>query len=353
MLYFTCQLPKEIAWLQSGLRKKVQKLVKKFLLFSKNCAIITPSTAREVATPLTIKPIDTHIMSNIITAPSALALNAARGINVLTTEEIAANAPSAFARDFSEMRTDKYTMFNTADIIEALAAEGFVPTLAYQHNPKHSAKFLERRQDRMEANRHHQRHLIRFTHVDHIGGNLKDERPELVLVNSHNGACSYQLSAGIFRLVCSNGLVIKSADFGCVNIRHEGHSIDEVVAASLNIASKFNEIYPVVDEMKKIRLNPSQVTMFALQSAKIKFGDKKFEGVRQLVEPLRQEDADNTLWNVFNRAQENLIRGGRKVTQRVMQPVERIEEAIRINGSLWELANSYRLKNAGQLVDVA
>lgn len=271
----------------------------------------------------------------------------ARNLNVLSTAEIAAKAPSAFARDYSMARTDLYTMFNTEDIINALEKEGFVPTLATQDSPRHSARFIQARAERMEAERQHARHMIRFTHKDHLSlSKPGEDRPELVLVNSHNGACSYQLMAGIFRLVCSNGLVVRTEDFGAINIRHQGHTLDEVINASVNIASKFNTIFPVMEEMKNIKLNSSEVTMFALQSAKIKFGDKKFENVRQIVEPVRQEDAENTLWNVFNRAQENIINGGFSVTKRVAAPVNRIAENVRINTELWNLANNYRLRRA-------
>lgn len=285
------------------------------------------------------KPIENIIMNNIIT-PSVLVRNT--GVNVLSSEEIAHVAPSAFSRSFSELRTEQYSMFNTADIIDALAKEGFVPTKAFQHNPKHSPKFIQARQDRMEADRLHQRHLIRFTHVDHL--NNPEERPEIVLVNSHNGACSYQLAAGIFRLVCSNGLIVRTQDFGTVSIRHEGHSLDEVINASMGIASRFNELFPIVEDMKNIHLTPGEVTMFAMNAARIKYGDKKFENVRQIVEPLRKEDAENTLWNVYNRAQENIIRGGKKITSRTMQPILRIEEGIRVNADLFEMANNWRMK---------
>ncbi|MBV8275090.1 MAG: DUF932 domain-containing protein, partial [Verrucomicrobia bacterium] len=33
-------------------------------------------------------------------------------------------------------------------------------------------------------------------------------RPEVVLVNSHDKSSAYQLHCGLFRLVCTNGMVI-------------------------------------------------------------------------------------------------------------------------------------------------
>ena len=58
----------------------------------------------------------------------------------------------------------------------------------------------------------------------------REQRIEVVMINSHNGSCSYQLMAGIFRLVCTNGLIV-GARIAAINIRHMGHTGEEVIAA--------------------------------------------------------------------------------------------------------------------------
>jgi hypothetical protein len=50
-------------------------------------------------------------------------------------------------------------------------------------------------------------HMVRFRHAEHLSPlAVGAEVPELVLVNSHDGASAYKFMAGVFRLVCSNGV---------------------------------------------------------------------------------------------------------------------------------------------------
>ena len=76
----------------------------------------------------------------------------------------------------------------------------------------------------------YQKHMLTFEHPDHKINQVKEveledgttetqvlpaeEYPQLLLTNSHDGGNAFTLSAGIFRLVCSNGLVIKTEDYG-------------------------------------------------------------------------------------------------------------------------------------------
>ena len=57
---------------------------------------------------------------------------------------------------------------------------------------------------RDEGRREHTKHMIRLRHASQING---AEANEIVLLNSHDGTSSYQMLAGMFRFVCSNGLV--------------------------------------------------------------------------------------------------------------------------------------------------
>ena len=46
--------------------------------------------------------------------------------------------------------------------------------------------------------------------------------PQILLTNSHDGKNSFQFQAGLYRLICSNGLVIADTQFEAVKIRHMG-----------------------------------------------------------------------------------------------------------------------------------
>lgn len=52
----------------------------------------------------------------------------------------------------------------------------------------------------------HIKHMVRLRHGRQ--GSVLPEANEIILINSHDGASSYQMLAGVFRFVCCNGLVV-------------------------------------------------------------------------------------------------------------------------------------------------
>lgn len=255
----------------------------------------------------------------------------------LSVQQIATYAPSVYGTQHDGHRSDKYQFFSTADIIDKLEEQGFVPTYAAQNGGRNGSNPSARR------------HLVRFAHTTDIDAGIKHgERPEIVLVNSHNGSSTYELMAGILRLVCSNGMMaVDASTGGIVKIKHIGHTIDEVIAASLNIRDNFAATFEAIKEMKSIHLTDYQAREFAKNAAVVRFGeDAAKRGAivhpERLLNARRNDDTDMTLWNVFNRVQENVIRGGETVVRRAMRPVNNISANVKFNSELWQLAQGYR-----------
>jgi hypothetical protein len=71
---------------------------------------------------------------------------------------------------------------------------------------------------RDEGKREHTKHMMRLRHASQING---AEANEIVLLNSHDGTSSYQMLAGMFRFVCSNGLVCGDT-VADVRVPHKG-----------------------------------------------------------------------------------------------------------------------------------
>ena len=63
---------------------------------------------------------------------------------------------------------------------------------------------VEEQRIRNEARRGYQKHLIRFRRAEQME-TLDEWNVELVLLNSHDTGCAYQVHAGIYRRICSNG----------------------------------------------------------------------------------------------------------------------------------------------------
>jgi hypothetical protein len=63
--------------------------------------------------------------------------------------------------------------------------------------------------------------------------------------------------------------------------------------------------------------------------------------------PRRADDSRGDLWSVFNRIQENLIKGGLRARvangrRQTTRPVQGIDNGIRLNRALWLLADGLR-----------
>ena len=92
--------------------------------------------------------------------------------------------------------------------------------------------------------------------------NARTEANEIILINSHDGASSYQMLAGVFRFVCCNGLVC-----GTVVERHphpaQGRVQHEVIEGAFRVLDDFEAVDASVEAMKALTLQPEEQRAFA------------------------------------------------------------------------------------------
>ena len=155
-------------------------------------------------------------MSFISSRSTFLRSTGRAGTAPLTNEQIMRLAPSAFAVEKHESRSERYAYIPTSEVIDGLRGNGFVPMFAKQGN------------SRVPGKADFTKHLIRFRHEGQAAGlrQVGDTSPEVILVNSHDGTSAYKIMAGLFRLVCLNGMVV--ADRGFANMGSTQHSRREV-----------------------------------------------------------------------------------------------------------------------------
>jgi hypothetical protein len=187
--------------------------------------------------------------------------------------------------------------------------------------------------------REHTRHMVRMRHRDLIG--TLSEVPEIILLNSHDGTSSYQLLAGYFRFVCSNGLIAGSVSTD-VRVRHSGDVVDSVIEGSYEVVSNLEALDVRKEQYKAITLAPTEQLLLAEAASQLKWEDKAPVSPIQLLRPRRSSDHGNDLFTVYNRVQENLIQGGlrgRATTGRrtTTRAVGGVNENVKLNRSLWEL----------------
>lgn len=164
---------------------------------------------------------------------------------------------------------------------------------------------------------------------------------EIVAKNSHDGTCAFQLTLGIYRLVCSNGLVIGKSLVEIVPIRHIGYTASKVNNAVEQLLTQKDKVYETVAKLQNTQLTLGQQITFAKLALEIR-GITDANNVEQswLFSSRRNEDKGDNAWVTFNRVQEHLTRGfkyvskeGESVTARRISSVVR---DINLNRALFD-----------------
>jgi len=265
----------------------------------------------------------------------------------LSLDRIHELAPSVFAEHGAQHVSDRYTHISTIEVVKGLMGEGFQPVYVTQSRA------------RLENKIGFTKHLMRFRHVDArpVSGGLY---PELVLINSHDGLSSYKLIAGVFRLICTNGLMAGNK-YEEVRVRHQGNIIDNVIQGSYEVMDSATHMLEAAQEMSEIRLQPEEQLAFARAAHAIRFeeGDNMGAAIepQQLIRARRRQEVGATdLFTTFNIAQENIIKGGQSGWTRdangrhrrtSMRAVNSIDENTKLNRALWTLTEEMRkLKSA-------
>ena len=258
-----------------------------------------------------------------------------RSDSPLSDDQIHRVAPSIFAEAPHESRSQRYAYIPTATVLTELRKEGFQPFMVTQTRTRH------------EDRRDFTKHMIRLRHASQI--NARGEANEIILLNSHDGTSSYQMLAGMFRFVCSNGLVCGDT-VADVRVPHKGDVAGQVIEGAYQVLHSFDRALESRESMQAITLDEGEAEVFARAALSLKYDDPDKPAPiteSQILMPRRFDDRRPDLWSVFNRTQENLTKGGlhgRSANGRRQQtrPVQGIDSDVRLNRALWMLADGLR-----------
>ena len=269
-----------------------------------------------------------------------------RGDQPLSEDQMRTAAPSIFAEGKHASRSERYTYIPTIDVLRGLRKEGFEPFMVAQGA------------SRIEGKAEFTKHMIRLRHVRDEPGQVqtRPEANEIILINSHDGASSYQMLAGAFRFVCCNGLVVGDV-VEDLRIAHKGNAQGEVISGAFRVLDQFEAVQDHTEAMKAVQLELPEQIAFASAALALRFGERGVEEggtqrpapvtAEQLIEARRPQDIGRSLWTTFQTIQENVIRGGqpgRSAQGRRMQtrPVGSIDRGVSLNRALWTLAEEMR-----------
>lgn len=253
--------------------------------------------------------------------------------------------PPVFATRPASHLSDRYGFIPTLDIVRSFEDHGWVVTKAQANrvrNPEREGL---------------QKHVVRFTRAEDAIIAKGDERMEIAVFNGHDGTSSVRMAAGVFRLICLNGMVVSSSTVGDVRLGHHRLHMDTVIAAAFQIQEQSAKVRDVIDLWKTVNVSEDDAFHLAEQGAVLRWGaDTSLHPLapQALLEARRNADTGNTLWRVFNRVQENLIKGGQR-TQGRLNPVtnkpfratrglRNLTLDLKVNEGLWQAASELALR---------
>jgi hypothetical protein len=272
-------------------------------------------------------------------------LSSTNGIQIYSEAELKQIAPSVYSTAKDPRRSDKYSFLPTNKILEVIEEKGWSPKYARQQGRTSFA-----------------RHMIRLENPKFSKYNLGQDSltPQLLIDNSHNGKSSAKVHLGIFRLVCSNGLIVGAPGLSTsFKFKHIGLNKSDIFETIEEATEQFDLVINHVDEMKNISLTKDQIEEFAIRAISLRNprnfinedGTIKTENVlskvniKDIYTPTRSADDSNDLWSVFNVIQEKTVNGlfefqnGKRT--RKARPISQVKKNFKYNKALWETAETY------------
>ena len=258
-------------------------------------------------------------------------------------------APAVFADTVKDTLSPRYAQLRTADVLPIMADYGFVPTQAAQKKSR-------------KADPMHTQHMLAFAHRDTLIDTYSADanRGEIIIYNSHDGTGSIKMFAGAFRFICSNGII--AGDGFDARLYHNKANVNSFEQMLAQTVERLPALMDRIQQMKGKEMSHLAQMELAVRAAETRWkwtteldDVKPTKGsfatghtVSGLLRVQREADAYANSWVVFNRIQDNVIRGGAMIKSfsernadgiyRKSRPVNSVTENVRVNRELWNAA---------------
>jgi len=248
--------------------------------------------------------------------------------------EFTLDVPGLLADSPAPSTSSRYKFVSSQNIVDRLGSSGWKPMRAFYKKTR-------------VVDPLHARHCIRFGHdeLQEVG----DSRPEIIMFNSHDGRSALELLCGVYRMVCSNGMTICDKEFEAFNIPHKGYKAGrKYIDHAIDILSKqANNTQQFIEGWDDVSLRPESKRMFYREAMQLRFPD--YEPGEDWIFDVckREQDKGDSLWKVFNRCQEYILKGGFSVTHtqgkkpRQARELTNIDVVNNINEKLWDVSSKF------------
>jgi hypothetical protein len=261
----------------------------------------------------------------------------------LTMEQVKKACSAAFTTKPSGNVSEYYTHIPTHQVIEDMGKLGWGVI---------DAKQIKSRKQSGEGT---QKHMIVFRHPDLMveGKDGDNVWPQIIMTNSHDGKNSFTFQAGMYRLVCSNGLVIADQEFGSMKIRHMGYDFETLRNTIGSMVERLPLTVESMNKFKSTELSQEQKYDLARKALETRFQVQENQKVDliykvdldKFLTPVRKEDSGNDLWSVFNLIQERIIEGDFEyvngVKMRKARKIKNFNQDLDVNKKLFEVAKEF------------
>lgn len=246
---------------------------------------------------------------------------------IYTPELIKSIAPAVFATSPSSKMTNKYEFVPTNEVMEMFDREGWqLSSVKQTGRGIHSVHELKYRNGQLPK--------------------VGDTVVEAIIRNSHDGSATFSMGAGLFRVCCSNGLVVPTSVVERFSLRHNHFSLDQVKSLAEDFSKKLPRVQESVTRMMEKDLTEKEKLRLIKRAVEIRWAVGNAPAtidISELLTPFRPEDEGSDLWTVFNVIQEKMMRGGfsyqtprgRRTT---LRGIKSIQATHNLNTKLWEAA---------------
>jgi len=255
-------------------------------------------------------------------------------IESLSKEQVKQVAPSVFTKHGSSNVSEKYSHIPTERVMDDMSALGW--------------NVVDAKEIKARKNQGFQKHMLVFANPEIVINGVDGDTvfPRILLTNSHDGKNAFTFQAGLYRLVCSNGLVIADQEFGSMKIRHMGYDFEALQTLITEMVEKLPLTVESMNRFKNKQLSQDQKQQFALEALGLRFDtENKTYNVDEFLTPTRKEDSNDDLWSVFNLVQEKLVNGMfdyRSASKtRKARRIKNFQQDVALNTELYKLALQY------------
>jgi hypothetical protein len=250
----------------------------------------------------------------------------------ITLDDAIEIAPAIGATRAGINTTDTYQFISTRNILEHVLDNGWSIVGASASGRSPGAQ--------------HRVTLVRNEDLEKVD-DASDGILRMELFNSHNKTKRFMAAIGYFKWACANGLIAAYGPAESIRTKHRfsDNRLGVIMDQIRESTQHYPQILNVIESFKQRLLSQEEQLNFAKYAIKGRYLYRKalpstFTNIDDMAQKMlvarREEDQGDQAWNVYNRVQENIVRGINGRTR----PVKGYDDSIRVNRLLWKGAEA-------------